>query len=231
MEEKVENIKRDYDEEPIVIEDRMPEISFIHFMFLTFIPLSIILLWMHISGKRIDWTHVLISMSILYLPTYYFLKSKIAGFRTISLNSTNITRNWDEDIAKIDWIEVKSIKKSFIDFYDRNQAVKGARKKIFFLLYSPVYVLVDHPYLICIKYLYKIFKGFSNKSLYDTIVIFDKNGEMIAIFMATLEEKKELKKYFLQKGFDIDNLSIFYTTHYAIDELTYKINKKDKTWH
>ena len=51
---------------------------------------------------------------------------------------------------------------------------------------------------------------------------------MIAIFIATLEEKEELRKYFFQKGFNVDNLSIFYTTDYAIDELTNYFNKKDK---
>jgi hypothetical protein len=217
---------RDYDMEPIVIEDRMPEISFIYFIFLTLIPLSIILLWMHLGEKKIDWTHVAISLSILYLPTYYFLKSRIANFRTISIDNTSITRNWDDNAFKIKWTDIKNMKKSFIDFYDNNQKIDETRKKIFFWLYSPVYILVGHPYLIFIKYFYKVAKGFSNKSLFDTIVIFDKNEEMIAIFIATLYEKEELREYFSQKGFDIDNLSIFYTTHYAIDELTYYMKDK-----
>lgn len=225
-EEKEKNMKRDYDREPIVIEDRMPEISFIYFIFLTLIPLSIILLWMHLSGKKIDWTHVAISLSILYLPTYYFLKSRIANFRTISLDNTSITRNWDDNLLKIKLTNVKNVKKSFIDFYDKNQKIDKTRRKLFFWLYSPAYVFVGHPYLIFIKYFYKAVKGFSNKSLFDTIVIFDKNEEMITVFIATLEEKEALREYFSQKDFDIDNLSIFYTTHYAIDELTYYMKDK-----
>jgi len=225
-EEKVNNMKRNYDKEPIVIEDRMSEISFIYFIFLTLIPLSIILLWMRLSGKIIDWTHVAISLSILYLPTYYFLKSRIKKHKKIIFQNNSIVREWNDDKLEIKCSDIKNIKKSFIDYYDKNQKIDKTRRKLFFWLYSPVYILVGHPYLMFIKYFYKVGKGFSNKSLFDTIVIFDTNEEMIAVFIATLEEREVLRKYFSQKGFDIDNLSIFYTTHYAIDELTYYTREK-----
>jgi len=219
---------RDYDKEPIVIEDRMPEISFWFFMAFALIPLGLITLWMHLSGKEIDWTHLSISLSILYLPTYFFLKSKIAKIRIISLSSHKIVRKWNDEILEIRWSDVKDIRKSFIDFNDKKQKIDETRFKLFSWLFTPFAILIAHPYLIVIKFIYKIFNRFSNKVIFDTIVIFDKNEEMIAIFIATLEEKEELRKYFSQKGFDIDDLSIFYTTDYAIDELTHHLNKKDK---
>jgi hypothetical protein len=51
---------------------------------------------------------------------------------------------------------------------------------------------------------------------------------MIAIFVPTNELKEELKEYFSLKGYNIDELSMFYTNQYSPDELTYYINKKDK---
>ena len=93
----------------------------------------------------------------------------------------------------------------------------------------PISFLLQHPTLIVIKFIYKILNGFSNKTLFDTVVIFDKNHEMIAIFIPTNELKEELKIYFMEKGYgDIDDLSIFYTNQYSPDELTHYFNKKDK---
>ena len=219
---------RDYDNEPIVIKDRISEITFCFFMAFALIPLGLITLWMHLSGKEIDWTHLFISLSILYLPTYFFLKSRIAKIRTISLSNHKIIRKWDDEILEIKWSDVEDIKKSFMDFNDKKQKIDKTRLKLFSWLFTPFAILIAHPYLIVIKFLYKTFKSLSNKSLFDTIVIFDKNDEMIAIFVSTLEEKDELRKYFSQKGFDIDNLSIFYSTSYGTDDFTHYVNKKDK---
>ncbi|WP_457592168.1 hypothetical protein [Hydrogenimonas sp.] len=64
-EEKFNKAERDHHKDSIVIEDRMPEIGFLFFMFLTFIPLIGISLWLYCSGRENDWTHITISLVIL----------------------------------------------------------------------------------------------------------------------------------------------------------------------
>jgi len=217
---------RDYDNEPIVIKDRMPEISFIVIMI--FIIFAIILINIFITtNENVDILKMIIYFSIMYFPVFYFLKSRIKKHRKIFLYQNEIVREWNDEKLNISLDNVKDVKKSFIDFYSSKQKTLILHKPIIYLL-SPLILLIQHPFYIVIKFLYKLFNNFSNKSLFDTIVIFDKNEEMIAIFIATLEEKEELRKYFFQKGFNVDNLSIFYTTDYAIDELTNYFNKKDK---
>ena len=180
---------------------------------------------MNIKQGKINYLYLSISICIFFLPTYYYLKSKIIRNRTITFSNNEIVKNWNNFKLEIKLEKIEEIKKSFIDFYDKKQKINGFRK-IFFILIFPLYFILFHPLLVIVKFSYKTFKSLSNKSLFDTIVVFDKNEEMIAIFIATLEEKEELRKYFSQKGFDIDNLSIFYTNQYSPDEITDYINKK-----
>lgn len=221
------NTQRDYDKNPIVIIDRMPEISFWFFMSLTLIPLCAITFWLYISNKEIDWTHLSISLLILYIPTYIFLKSRIAKIRTISFYNGKVSRNWDGELLELDWKDIVSVRKSFIDFYDKSQKLDDFRKRVFSFLLIPYFILIGHPYLIVVKFIYKLIKGYSNQEIYDTIVFFDKDNLMIAVFLSSKDEFIELQDYLREKKYDMKNLQNFYSTSYAIDELTYYINKKD----
>jgi len=210
------NTQRDYDKEPIVIVDRMPEIGFWFFMTFAIVPLFLVLFWMHFTGREIDWIHVMVSLAILYIPSFFYLKSKIGTDRSIALKEHEIVRTWNNEIVKVSLNNIDNIKKSFIDFYDKRQEVFPIVKHLM-PVYAPLMLLLVHPYLILVKSMYKILLGFSNNSLWDTIVLFDKNGEMIAIFISTIELKEEIKEYFLLKGYDTDNLSMFYSTSYVFD--------------
>jgi hypothetical protein len=221
----MENIQkiRDYNKDPIIVIDRMPEIGFWFFMAFAMIPFGSVLLWMHLTNREIDWIHVAISLIIMYVPTYFYLKNKMATTRTIFLMQQEIVRTWDNEILKVSWDNIKSVKKSFIDFYDKRQRV-FVFIKFLIPIYAPIMLLIAHPYLIFIKFIYKIFSSFSNTSIYDTVVLFGTNDEMIAIFIPTNEIKNELKEYFLLKEYDIDNLPMFYSVSYTFDG----INKKDQ---
>ncbi|MDR3177485.1 MAG: hypothetical protein LBT96_00730 [Campylobacteraceae bacterium] len=76
------------------------------------------------------------------------------------------------------------------------------------------------------KYFYKLFCNLANKQIIDTIVIFGENDDMIAVFMGTKDEKEEIKNYFLGKSIFIDELPLFYTNQYSMDEVTHFVNKK-----
>lgn len=225
-EEKVNNMKRDYDKNPIVIEDRMPEISFLIISIFFLGAIIFVLLFIPFK-ENLDFKYIILYGLLMYGTTFYFLKSRIKKHKKIIFQNNSIVREWNDDKLEIKCSDIKNIQKSFIDFYNKKQEALDLYRPIYYLL-LPLSILLQHPVLIVVKYFYKVVKGFSNRSLFDTIVIFDKNEEMIAVFLATLEEREALKEYFLKKGFDIDNLSMFYTNQYSPDELTYYFNKKDK---
>lgn len=217
---------RNYDKDPIVIIDRMPEISFLALMTYFFIALIVVLIFVP-TKENLDWKYFAVYSLIMYGSTFIFLKNKITKVRTITCRQNVITREWNEKILEIPISNIRKVKKSFIDFYDSKQRVLPLYKPIYYLL-TPLSIFLQHPTLVIIKYIYKYFKGFSNTSLYDTIIIFDQSDEMVSIFIPTNEQKIELQDYFLNKGYHLDSLPVFYTNMYSPDEITQYINKKDK---
>lgn len=217
---------RDYDRDPIIIIDRMPEISF--WTLAVFFLIAVILVSLFVpTAKDLDWEYTISYFAIMYGTFFIFLKSKITKIRTITLYNERIVRQWDERILEMPIGDIKEVKKSFLDFYDSRQKTLTFYKPLLYLL-TPISLLLQHPTLIGLKHIYKLLHGFSNTSIFDTIVLFAKNEEMIAIFISTDELKNELKEYLQLKGYDIDNLPMFYTNMYSPDEITHYFNKKDK---
>ncbi len=221
----VSNSQRDYDKEPIVIIDRMPEISFWTLAIFFLIALVLVSLFVPIA-KDLNWEYTISYFAVMYGITFIFLKNKITKTRTISLYNEKIIRQWDERVLEMPVREIREVRKSFLDFYDSRQKALTLYKPIYYLL-MPISFLLQHPTLIVIKFIYKTLHGFSNTTILDTLVLFDNDEGMIAIFIPTNELKNELKEYFLLRGYDIDNLTMFYTNMYSPDELTHYFNKKD----
>ncbi len=225
-EEKLNNNKRDYDENPIIMKDRMPEISFWGIMIFIIIGISVINIFIP-TGKNVDENNIIIYFLIAYIPTFYFIKSRIKEHRNIIFYTDHIVREWDDESLKLNWKDIVKVNRSFIDYYNKSQRVSQLYVPFLYIL-LPISFLLQHSTLIAIKYIYKLLKGFSNKSLFDTVVVFDEDDNMITTFISTNELKDELNTYFLEKGYgNIDDLPIFYTNQYSPDELTNYFNKKD----
>jgi hypothetical protein len=124
-------------------------------------------------------------------------------------------------------MNIKNVKKSFLDFYDSKQKVLSFYKPIYYLLF-PVTLLFHHPILIFLKFMYKLLYKFSNTSIFDTVVFFDKNDEMITVFIESIEDKERINEYLKNIGYEeMVKLHIFYTNMYSPDEITHYFNKKD----
>ncbi len=216
---------RDYDKDPIVIIDRMPEISFWTLVIFFFIALLMVFSFIPIAND-LDWKYAILYFIGMHGTFFIFLKNKITKIRTISLYNEKIIRKWDDEFLELYWQNIISVKKSFLDFYDNRQKALVLYKPIYFLL-TPISVLLQHPTLIIIKFIYKVLNRFSNIGIFDTLVLFSSDENMIAIFISTNELKSELKEYFILKGYEINNLTMFYTNMYSPDEITYYLNKKD----
>jgi hypothetical protein len=76
--------------------------------------------------------------------------------------------------------------------------------------------------------MYKLLYKFSNTSIFDTVVFFDKNDEMITVFIESIEDKERINEYLKNIGYEeMVKLHIFYTNMYSPDEITHYFNKKD----
>jgi hypothetical protein len=220
-------MQRDYDKNPIVVKDRIPNIIFWLMMFIFILSITLILLFVQ-KKENVNLIYI-ISFYIVSIGSFFlFLYKQTTRNRIIIFYNNSIVRQDKDEVLEIKGKDVLEIKRTFIDFYDKRQRALNAYKPIYFLL-TPISVFLQHPTLIIVKYFYKLFCNLSNKQIIDTIVIFAQNNDMISIFMATKDEKEDIKKYFIKKGIFIDKLPLFYTNQYSIDEVTYFINKKRRT--
>ncbi len=220
---KNETSERDYDKNPIVIEDRMPEIGFWFFMSFAIIPLCVVLFIMQQTGIKIDWTHVLISASIIYIPGFFSLAVNMPKDKKIKFYENKIVREWDEKLLELNFNEELDFQIGYIDFYNKRQEANDF-VKLLLPIYYPIVAFIQHPYLLIIKTIYKSINKFNNKKKFDTLYIFNKT-EMIAVFIESDLIEKDLKKYLSLKSIDITLLETFYTTSYVFDGMNNFINK------
>lgn len=214
---------RDYDKNPIVIVDYLPVISLWIFVSLAILPLIAIVLHKQFVGERIDWSYILTSLFIIYIPTYSFLKNRVLKKRMIVCYDNKIVRQWGDELLEISLENIVIIKKSFIDYYDKKQEAIPIVKPILFLL-SPLMAIL-HIFVLVIKYVFKKSNNFSYTPIMDTLVVFSKDDAMIGIFISNTSFYEEIKEYFLLKGYDLATLAMFYTTLYSFDPMTNNFNK------
>ncbi|WP_421716825.1 hypothetical protein [Arcobacter arenosus] len=200
-------MERDYNKDPIVINDKMPNIGFFMFLCSAIFPLIITLLYMKFNNQEIDYTHLSISLSIIYIPSFIFLSSKLAEKKTIKLYEDKIERIWDKNILNFSINENTEVKKGFIDYYDKTQEAPDW----VLILYPFIYLFakfIYQPYLILVKLIYKNFNKLTNKDIYDTIFVFN-DDKVISIFIENKENFNELKDYFSKKNIDLSNIKTF----------------------
>jgi hypothetical protein len=218
--------KCDYDDNPIIITDYLPYLSLIFFYVYALIPILVLLSFMLLNNKTIDWTHVSISISVLGYPTYFFLKNRADQVREIYFYGDKIVRTWGDDSLEINIHEITNIKKSYIDFIDKKQEAIMLYKPLFWLL-SPIVLFIFQPIFIILKRVFKSIKKFDNTDLFDTLVIYNKEGDFIAIFIPDVTTKNDLTDYFSNQNLSLDDLKVLFATSYSPDPITNYINSKD----
>lgn len=217
-----DDLEIDYNKNPIIIEDKMPNIGFFMFLCTAIFPLVAIIGYMKINNQMIDWIHVSISLAIIYIPTYFLLAMKIAEKKTIKLFEDSIERMWDEDILKISIIKEIKLKKGFIDYYDKSQEVPT-----FILLLKPIFYplmkIIYQPYLLLVKLIYKKINNFTYLEKNDTLYLFSENN-VISIFIEDVETYNKLSTYFKRKNIDLSDTKKFDKVDYNF----YGINSTKK---
>jgi hypothetical protein len=212
---------RDYDKDPIVIEDYNPLFMWWQSIYVV-LPLGIIVLLSNPFHK--DITNMIlklfITMPIILFPIYKQYRFA-KGHRKIILKENEINYYHDEyKITQMNLNSIKSIHKTFDDFYHSSQQ---------FNWFYSFLVLIFFPFVILIKVALITIKGLkhlllgnrlSEFVLYDAIIIESQAGDILNILPQNNSERKQIKIYFLSKiNMDIDQLPNRYSIFYSFEKI------------
>lgn len=201
------SMPRDYDKDPILIKDDSRQLSL--WLYITFAMLIYSYALLN-PGSHFTQTNLMISVSIFALPVLYKTLPLLNEKSEIILTNNQIIRHWGGITTEIIWSPNVVVEKSFIDFFDKQQADVSWQR----YLGAVFNILVIHPLSFIAKPIYHLYKnGLSAYRFFDTIVVRD-GEEMIAIFITNNQDHELLKEFLFTKNIDINQASIFYTPFY-----------------
>jgi|GEM_PF-1671082 len=215
------SIPRDYDKDPIVIEDYNPLFMWWQSIYVA-LPLGTIVLLSNPFHKDIAsmLLKLLITMPIILFTIYKQYKFA-KGHRKVILKENEI--NYYHDGYRITYMDlnsIKSIHKTFDDFYHRSQKSNWFYT-LFAVIFFPVTIFVKLG-LIFIKVLKYLFFGnrLFDLRLYDAIIIENNNGDILTILPTNQEERVNLQSYFKSKrNIEIDQLSTRHSVFYSFEKI------------
>ena len=194
---------RDYDKEPIVIEDYNPKVIF-------YVIVSELLLWelffilnpMELNNSNL--IKAFIVLPIIALPTmveYIRIKNRtyILKNKTIELKRKNNNLVFNLNC-------VKDLKISFQSYYTKAQKISGY-KKFFWYVFS--FVLIPFQIITEVQnyFVRKVFFNESNVSTYNSLLLYFDNGEFINLYLKDSKSYNDLNQYCNDKfGKNIEDL-------------------------
>lgn len=195
-----EKNERDYDKDPIIIEDY--NLLFSALFTLYGVPI-VIYLYIFNPGELDETslsTNIFIVMPILMVPYIYpYFKNK--SKRKIIIKNDYISFNHEEiEIEKIKIKEITDIRISFTDLYHKSQH-PSKLGRIFSYFTFPIAIIMNL-ILIINKYFFHIFQdGEESYRFFDAYIIFSEK-RFINILPTTREEYSAIEKYFHKKYFN-----------------------------
>ncbi|MDD4950738.1 hypothetical protein [Sulfuricurvum sp.] len=201
---------RDYDKDPIVIEDYNPKIH-MPFIFIVGAVFLYLELFFHKKDSFAFW-------ALIFFPavTFYFVLRKAK--RVVELKTdTFVYRDDTEVLESIHINEISSIERTFNDFYRKKQKMDPDWTIRIWLskLLSPLLIV-----LIIEKFIFHLFKNrLSAYKLFDAILISTQDGRVINILPNDNDEYEMVKEYFLEKcSVDITTVETTIITDYINEE-------------
>lgn len=212
------SIPRDYDKDPIVIEDY----NYI-FLFLDAIYTIPILLLIYIYNpgdvsEESLFRHVFIIIPIMMVPGVVGYK-KAKGKRFIRFENNQISyQNEEKSIEKIQINELIELKKSYTDFYHKSQELSSIGKLITYIALP--FAILLHFELLINKLMFHILKdGYQSYRFYDAVMIFAGN-RFINILPTTKKEYNDVKKYFIERlNVNIEHIPTYFKYAYGYENL------------
>lgn len=200
---------RDYDKEPIVIEDYNS--LFVALFALGLVPFMIYGYIYNPGGTSEGslFRNMVIIIPLMMYPYYMgYLKSK--GKRKIVLLNNTIRFLHEESVLEeIDIKDITNVQRTYSDLYHKSQ-YEGPFGKMLSYIFSPL-GLLRHLILVISKWLFHLYKdGFCSYRFYDALIVF--SGEkFINVLPSTLREYGEVSEYFkVKKGTSVEDCEIFF---------------------
>ena len=213
---------RDYDKEPIVIEDYNP--LFAVLFACSLIPIMIYVYIYNPGGtSEASLFRNMIIIIPLSLYPYFNVYLKSRKKRKIVLTNETI-KFYHEDIVieEIKLSEIVNIKRTYSDMYHKSQHIKWFYSLGALILLLPIVIIekaydllliipVVHIFLISTKYIFhKIKDSKYTYRLFDSFMIYS-NESFINILPVTSQEYEVVRNYFLTKNLgDIQNKKIYF---------------------
>ena len=228
------NIKRDYDKEPIIIEDYNS--LFLFLLMASFLPLCILVyIYNPFNVEKTDSfaRNLLIIIPLMifpYMSSYFRAKGKrkiVLENRSIKFLHENIL------IEEIEVSKISEIKKTYSDIYHKSQYPNIIGKIGWFLAipllayffgYLVLLMFLGlYLYIVFIKYLFHKIKDKSYKfRLFDSVIIYD-NEKFINILPITNKDYEDVKNYFITQGLgNIQNKKIYFEIGHLNDSIEIK---------
>jgi hypothetical protein len=214
IEEKIntEN-KRDYDKNPIVIEDYIPRIIF-------YVILSELIFWEllfiinPIGINNSEVLRILLCLPIIILPTFFEYRQNKSKSYILKNNTIEIKTKTHTEIYNLD--KFKSIEKTFQSYYSKKQKVDGL-KKVFWYIFSIILIPIQFTIEIQNFFVRKIILSGKKLNSYNSLIITFEGDEFINIFLKDEKQYQEMKKYCLNRlGEDIEKIEKKYFIYFYI---------------
>jgi len=209
---KTVNQLRNYDKEPIIIEDYNPQIAFLSFIY---VIAPIILIFAYFDGHHARYAFSLFFFGALAYRVY----KRTKNIRKIVLTNTDICYFHDNQlIEKIPIEKITNIQKSFQDYYSSKQELSDLGQFIV-LMFFPLVIIVN-TVLVITKFIFQVQKkGLKGYRFFDSIII-KSNETVINIMPITCKKFEEVEKYIDRlNGYRCKNLGIFYKFSYGYENI------------
>ncbi len=209
-----QSLQRDYDKEPIVIEDYNYIFEAMFYILSIFIVIYYYFINPHNAQNELSRKFFFMhAIFIIIIPgLLYYLKLAKSKRKIILNNNFIILKENEEILIQVDIKKIIKINKTFNDYYSKTQETEGV-----WALFSYCLTLVIIPILIINKFIFHVFKGgLKSYNFYDSIIVFDNEENFINIMPILSEEHESLRKYFLYKqNIDIKEVDKFIKIEYG----------------
>lgn len=220
MEDAPESIlRRDYNENPIVIADYNHIFSSM-FMGVTALIIAY-LIFLSSYGVYSEFFEKYFFIHIVFflmLPgLVYFFQVKNTKRKVLLRRDRIVFLEANNVLQSLETKNIKYVKRTFHDYYRKEQA-RGNMASFYSMLFSPIHI----PVHLANKFFFHLFKNrLGAYKLFDAFIVFDHNDNFITILPTNYEEREALKYYFLHKlDLDIKKVERFYKIDYGYE---YKI--------
>lgn len=219
------NQKRDYDKEPIIIEDYNS--LFLFLLMASLILISILTYFYNPFDVEKTSSFGRNALVIIPLMSFPYIRAYIRarGKRKIVLENSSIKFLHEKIvIEEIEISKISEIKRTYSDIYHKSQKINKILSVPFIFILMPLIayllnifvlmislIIISYTLWIILKYLFHKIKDKKYKfRLFDAVIVFD-GKNFINILPITNEDYREVRNYFLVQGLgDIQNKKIHF---------------------